>query len=357
MTERASESADIRAFDYALPDDLIAQTPLRERSASRMLVLDRKSGAITHGGVRDLPTFVNPGDVVVANNSRVLPARLRIQRLPSGGAGELLLLRQLDTTAWEALGRPAKRLRKGNQFALTDRHGTDASAGGTVEERLADGVVRIRFSDPEMDISRFGEMPLPPYIRTRLDDADRYQTEYATVLGSAAAPTAGLHLTAAMREEIVARGAEWAEVTLHVGLDTFRPVKVETIDEHRMHSEWCRVPATTIGAIQRSKEAGGRVIAIGTTTVRALEAMAEATSQESGIDAERDWQGWVDIFITPGFQFRVIDGLLTNFHLPRSTLLMMVSALAGRFQILRAYEDAIRERYRFFSFGDAMLII
>ncbi len=336
-------------FDYDLPPELIAQTPLERRDASRLLVLDRATGSRTHSTVDRLGEFLSPGDLLVANNSRVLAARLATHKAGTGGKVELLLLHPLADASWESLAKPARRLAAGTRLIVD---GSDFEI--EIIGRLDDGLVQLRL-DPALisNLDRFGTVPLPPYVHERLADPNRYQTVYSSQLGSAASPTAGLHFTPELIEQLKRDGIRWAEVTLDIGLDTFRPVAVEVISDHHMHSETCRMSQLTADAIRETKASGGRVIALGTTAARTLET------------AGRIWDGRkpfafetaTDIFISPGYQWRVVDALFTNFHLPKSTLLMMVSALAGRETMLSAYREAIRERYRFFSFGDAMLIL
>jgi S-adenosylmethionine:tRNA ribosyltransferase-isomerase len=340
-------------FDYDLPQELIAQSPLERRDTARLLVLERLSGQITHSAVVRLGDWLAPGDLLIANNSRVIPARLRGRRVPSGGAVEVLLLRN-DGGSWRALARPAKRLLPGSRLAFAPHDSTQDAAFALVEENLGSGEIRVRFEAEADDrLYELGEAPLPPYITTPLADADRYQTVYAKTPGSAAAPTAGLHFTQRLIEELRASGIEWAEVTLHVGLDTFRPVTVSRVDEHHIHREWCEVSDETAAAITACRDRGGKVIALGTTAARTLETLGRAWHERPGCG----FRGDTDVFIVPGHEWQLVDGLLTNFHLPRSTLLMMVSALANRDTILHAYEEAIRNRYRFYSFGDAMLIV
>lgn len=355
MSERPPDSQLVDDFDYELPEDLIAQTPLQRRDTSRLLVVDKSTGALTHTQFTELPGLLEPGDLLVANNTRVLHARLTGRR-GTGGKVELLLLRRDAFGIWEALAKPARRLAPGEQISIEPRDPlvTDPIAVAIVE-RGAEGLVKITFADPshEQLLGSIGGVPLPPYIHAALDDPDRYQTTYATVTGSAAAPTAGLHFTNEIRARLMQRGVGWTEVTLHVGLDTFRPVTVQRIGEHKMHSEWCHVPESTVEAIQRAKREGHRVIAVGTTSARTLETIG----QLAGSGPINPYSGPTSIFITPGYGWTIVDGLVTNFHLPKSTLLMMVSALAGREAILAAYREAIDRRYRFFSFGDAMLIV
>lgn len=340
-------------FDYDLPSDLIAQTPLADRSASRLLVVEPVSGLLTHSAIRSLPNWLRPGDLVVANNTRVMPARLRSIKPETGARIELLLLHRDGGGLWTALARPSKKLRPG--VLLTLRGGeTDEENAIEVLGVGVDGEVTVRFRHGlEERLESFGETPLPPYIKTRLDDPERYQTTYATELGSAAAPTAGLHVTPELRSELSRKGIGWVELTLHVGLDTFRPVTVERVADHAIHTEWQRVPQATAEAIAATRRSGGRVIALGTTAARALESLG----REWRDDSPAGESGWTNVFITPGYQWTMVDGLITNFHLPKSTLLMLVSALAGSDRIKTAYRAAVMQRYRFFSFGDSMLIL
>jgi S-adenosylmethionine:tRNA ribosyltransferase-isomerase len=342
-------------YDYNLPRELIAQVPLEDRAASRLLVLDRNAGTITHSTFRKLPEHLAPGDLLVFNDSRVIPARLRIRR-QTGGAGELLLLRRDDARGeWTALGRPARRLHADEEVIVeraADSTGDDGRA--TIIGRDDSGLMRVRLdARVESDLDAYGAVPLPPYITTQLRDRERYQTVYSHEQGSAAAPTAGLHFTDEMFDALHALGVETAFVTLHVGLDTFRPVTVNFAEEHDIHTEWCSVSEETIDAIDACKARGGRVIAVGTTSARTLETLGQHRLE----GAAGAFSGPTGIFITPGYRWSVVDGLFTNFHLPKSTLMLMVSALAGRDLIMRAYREAITERYRFFSFGDAMLIV
>ena len=332
---------------YELPERLIAQTPLQRRDASRLLVLDKRTGATDHRHFYELPQFLRPGDCMVLNDSRVIPARL-IGTRPSGGAAEVLLLRQLEDDRWECLVRPGKKLRQGARVLFGD-----GELAGTVEEVSADGnrIVRFEYKGIFLEmLERLGQMPLPPYIKEQLDDPERYQTVYSCHPGSAAAPTAGLHFTGELLDQIRAMGVDVRFVTLHVGLGTFRPVKAENVEEHEMHSELCTVPEDTARAVNETKARGGRIVAVGTTSCRTLESFAG----EDGV--LRAGSRWTDIFIYPGYRFKCIDALITNFHLPGSTLVMLVSALAGREHILAAYKQAVEREYRFFSFGDAMLI-
>jgi S-adenosylmethionine:tRNA ribosyltransferase-isomerase len=334
-------------FDYELPPELIAQHPPAERDAARMLVLDPQTGAVTHATVRDLPRYLDPGDLLVLNDSRVLPARL-IGRRRDGGEAEVLLLRPVDADRhrWEALIRPARRLDAGSQVhfdgsALTVS--VEARGGETATVRL-NGV-----ADAIAEVRRIGQMPTPPYIKERLQDRERYQTVYAREEGSAAAPTAGLHFTPELLSSIHERGVAVTFVTLHVGLDTFRPVRADDPAEHLIHREWYRIGGDAARALGEARRNGKRVVAVGTTCVRVLESAAIDGDVAAG-------EGWTGLFIRPGYRFRAVDTMLTNFHLPKSTLLMLVSAFAGRERVLAAYAAAIQERYRFYSFGDCMLI-
>ena len=334
-------------FAYDLPPELIAQTPIPERDRSRLMCLDKKTGALEHRHFYELPTLLKAGDCLVINDSRVLPARL-LGRRPTGGVSELVLLRDLGDNIWECLCRPGKHLREGAEILFGE-----GELRARIEEVLPDGNRRVRFFYEGIFLEvldRLGKMPLPPYIKEELQDRERYQTVYSRELGSAAAPTAGLHFTRELLDEIRGKGVTVCPVTLHVGLGTFRPVKEEEIEQHEMHAEYCIIPEETAKAVNACRESGGRVIAVGTTSCRTLESF----SDENG--RLKPSSGWTDIFIYPGYRFRCIDGLITNFHLPESTLIMLVSALAGREQVLNAYRVAVEERYRFFSFGDAMFI-
>ena len=335
-------------FDFELPQELIAQTPIEKRDASRLLVLDKNSGAWEHRHFFDLPSYLHPGDCLILNNSRVLPARLLGHRLPGGGACEVLLLIDRGNDTWECLVRPGKKMRVGAKVSFGEGQLT-----GEVVEELPGGnrLVKFHYEGIFLEVlDQLGKMPLPPYIKAELQDRERYQTVYSKVTGSAAAPTAGLHFTPELLEQIRAMGVNIGYVTLHVGLGTFRPVKEEEITDHEMHSEYCVIPQETADLINETKRNGGRVICVGTTSCRTLESWAE---EDGTVKASA---GWTDIFIYPGYRFKVLDALVTNFHLPESTLLMLVSALAGREHILAAYNEAVKERYRFFSFGDAMFI-
>lgn len=334
-------------FYYELPEELIAQTPLQQRDASRLMDLDRVTGEIKHRHFYELPDLLAEGDCLILNDSRVLPARLLGKR-STGGAVEVVLLRDLGDGKWECLTRPGKKTRPGAELSFGEGVLT-----ATVTEAIEDGnkILQFHYDGIFLELlERLGKMPLPPYIKEELQDSERYQTVYSRNLGSAAAPTAGLHFTPELLEKIRARGINIGYVTLHVGLGTFRPVKEEEIQDHIMHSEYCEVPEETAELICRTKASGHRVIAVGTTTCRTLESFAEPNGMI------HKSSGWTDIFIYPGYEFKCVDALVTNFHLPESTLVMLVSALAGRERILHAYEIAVKERYRFFSFGDAMLI-
>lgn len=335
-------------FMYDLPEELIAQTPMEKRDASRLLVLDRKNGEIEHRHFCDLTEYLRPGDCLVLNNSRVIPARLFGTR-PTGGAVEVVLLKEVGDNRWECLTRPGKKMRPGTEVTF----GENGELKAVVEEVMADGNRILRFSYEGIFLEileHLGHMPLPPYIKEQLNDPERYQTVYSKEPGSAAAPTAGLHFTNELLDKIRDMGVEVAFVTLHVGLGTFRPVKVENVEEHEMHSEYCTIPAETAAVIRRTRERGGRVVAVGTTSCRTLESFAKPDGTVEPVG------GWTNIFIYPGYKFKCIDALVTNFHLPGSTLVMLVSALAGKENILHAYETAVEQRYRFFSFGDAMFI-
>ena len=335
-------------FYYDLPPELIAQTPLEKRDESRLLCLDKATGEWSHHHFYELPDFLRAGDCLILNNSRVLPARLLGRRLPGGGACEVLLLQDKGNKVWECLVRPGKHLREGARVSFGDGELT-----AEIAEVLPDGNRLVRFDYEGIFLEvleRLGKMPLPPYIKEELQDQERYQTVYSKVNGSAAAPTAGLHFTPELLERIAAKGVGVGYVTLHVGLGTFRPVKEDEIEQHDMHSEYCTIPQETADLINRTKANGGRVICVGTTSCRTIESWAgeDGTMTATG--------GWTNIYIYPGYRFKVMDALVTNFHLPESTLIMLVSALAGREHVLAAYEEAVHERYRFFSFGDAMFI-
>ncbi len=335
-------------FNYELPEELIAQTPLERRDASRLMTLRRTDGALEHHHFYELPDFLKPGDCLILNNSRVLPARLLGQRLPGGGACEVLLLIDRGDKTWECLVRPGRKMKPGTHLSFG---GGGLTAEVTEELPGGNRLVRFNYEGIFLEVlERLGKMPLPPYIKEELQDQERYQTVYSKVLGSAAAPTAGLHFTPELLEKIAAMGVGIGYVTLHVGLGTFRPVKEDDIESHPMHSEYCVISQETADLINRTRAAGGRCICVGTTSCRTLESFA----RENG--HMEPSAGWTDIFIYPGYKFKVMDGLVTNFHLPESTLIMLVSAFAGREHILNAYNEAVRERYRFFSFGDAMFL-
>lgn len=337
-------------FDYDLPPELIAQEPIEPRDASRMLVLDRATGALAHRHFYDIAEYLRPGDLLVANESRVIPARLPAHKLPSGGRVELLLVARHDDTHWEALVK-GRKVPVGQRLALGSEPSDTPEA--TVEAITPAGGRLLCFDAPiDGRLDSLGVVPLPPYIHTALADAERYQTVYAAVRGSVAAPTAGLHFTPDLMARLQEMGVEWATVLLHIGLDTFRPVSEEVVEEHQIHTEYCEVSAEAAERINRAKAEGRRVIAVGTTSVRVLESAAQDVAQ--GV---RPWRGPTGLFIYPGYRFRVMDALITNFHLPRSSLLMLVSALAGRETMLAAYAEAVRERYRFYSFGDSMFIL
>ena len=339
---------DVKDFYYELPQELIAQDPLEDRSSSRLLVLGKQDGSIRHDVFRNITQYLNAGDCLVINNTKVIPARLFGEREGTGASIEILLLKRKENDIWETLVKPGKKAKPGTRIIFGGGLLT-----GEVVDVVEDGNRLIQFSYEgifEEILDQLGQMPLPPYITHTLQDKNRYQTVYAKYDGSAAAPTAGLHFTPELLDEIRAMGVKIAEVTLHVGLGTFRPVKVENVQDHHMHSEYYEVPAEAATLINETKQAGGRVIAVGTTSCRTLES---AAAEDGSLSAK---SGWTDIFIYPGYTFKVIDALITNFHLPESTLVMLVSALAGRDHIMNAYANAVRERYRFFSFGDAMFI-
>ena len=346
--EKAMDGLKTSDYFYELPQELIAQDPLEDRSSSRLMVLDKETGEVSHHMFREIPSFLKPGDCLVLNNTKVIPARLMGVREETGGAVEVLLLKRRTGDVWETLVKPGKKARPGTRLVFGD-----GLLRAQVEDVVEDGNRLIRFFYDgiwEEILDRLGEMPLPPYITHKLQDKNRYQTVYARYEGSAAAPTAGLHFTPELLQQLQDMGVELAYVTLHVGLGTFRPVKVENVKEHHMHSEYYQVSAEAAEKINRAKENGHRVICVGTTSCRTV----ESASDENG-HLEECCDN-TDIFIYPGYRFKVLDALITNFHLPESTLVMLVSALAGREHVLAAYEEAVKERYRFFSFGDAMLI-
>ena len=335
-------------FYYELPEELIAQDPLEDRSSSRLLVLDRQSGAVSHHTFREIADYLNEGDCLVINDTKVIPARLIGSKEETGAKIEVLLLKRKENNIWETLVKPGKKAKAGARINFGEGLLT-----GEVVGIAEEGNRLIRFSYEgifEEILDRLGQMPLPPYITHQLEDKNRYQTVYAKHTGSAAAPTAGLHFTPELLKELEEKGVEIARVTLHVGLGTFRPVKVDEITDHHMHSEFYRIDEEAAEKINRAKAAGNRVICVGTTSCRTIESAADETGRLE------EKSGWTEIFIYPGYRFKVLDGLITNFHLPESTLIMLVSALAGRENVLGAYKEAVEERYRFFSFGDALLI-
>ena len=339
---------NIKEFYYDLPEELIAQDPLADRSSSRLLTLDKNSGAFSHHVFRDIVDYLNPEDCLVINNTKVIPARLMGEKEGTGAGIEVLLLKRKEDNVWETLVKPGKKARPGARISFGG-----GLLVGEVIDVVEEGNRLIKFEYEgifEEILDQLGQMPLPPYITHRLEDKNRYQTVYAKHDGSAAAPTAGLHFTPELLEKIKAKGIRIAEVTLHVGLGTFRPVKVENILEHHMHSEFYMVDEEAAEIINETKKNGGRVICVGTTSCRTIES---ASSEDGTIKAG---SGWTEIFIYPGYKFKMLDALITNFHLPESTLLMLISALAGRDNVMAAYEEAVKERYRFFSFGDAMFI-
>jgi S-adenosylmethionine:tRNA ribosyltransferase-isomerase len=337
-------------FDYELPVSYIAQTPLEHRDQSRLLILDRQSGELQHAIFKDLGKYLKAGDILVINETRVIPARLFARKLPSGGKVEILLLRKRNTRTWEALVG-GKGLTKGKLLQVEAIIEGDRAPMAEIEAVLEGAERLIRFDEPlELLFPKIGFMPLPPYIHSRLNDPERYQTVYAVTSGSAAAPTAGLHFTPELIEELKTRGIGFASVTLHVGLDTFLPVTESNPLEHKIHTEWCQLTQETVDQIQLAKANGGRVIAVGTTSVRTLESAA----QDGVLKA---YEGPTSLYILPGYRFHIVEAMVTNFHLPRSTLIMLVSAFAGREKVLNAYEAAKKAHYRFYSFGDAMLII
>ncbi len=339
---------DVKDFDYYLPEELIAQDPLEDRSSSRLMVLDKKTGELQHKIFKDILDYLKPGDCLVLNNTKVIPARLFGVKEGTLAKIEILLLKRKENDIWETLVKPGKKAKPGTKIIFGD-----GLLVGEVIDVVEDGNRLIQFSYDgifEEILDQLGQMPLPPYITHTLKDKNRYQTVYAKYDGSAAAPTAGLHFTKELLEEVKAKGVDIAEVTLHVGLGTFRPVKVENVLDHHMHSEFYMVSAEAAAKINATKDRGGRVISVGTTSTRTLESAADENGRL------KECSGWTEIFIYPGYKFKVIDCLITNFHLPQSTLVMLVSALAGREHVLAAYEEAVKEKYRFFSFGDAMFI-
>ena len=340
---------NVEEFDYHLPESLIAQTPLKNRDQSRLLVLGRKTGNIAHKHFTDIMDYFEPGDTLVLNDTRVMPARLFGLKEETGAKVEMLMLTRIEDNDWEVLLKPAKRIKVGNTLSF----GNGKIIAECIKELEQGGrIMRIHFEGIlEERLDELGEMPLPPYIKERLDDPDRYQTVYAKENGSAAAPTAGLHFTDELLQKIKDKGVNIAFITLHVGLGTFRPVSVEDIDDHEMHSEYYQMTKETADMLNKTKENGHRIISVGTTSTRTLETIRRDHEQFVATS------GWTDIFIYPGFEYKAIDGLITNFHLPKSTLVMLVSAFSSREYILNAYKEAVKLKYRFFSFGDAMLII
>lgn len=335
-------------FWYDLPEELIAQTPLERRDGSRLMVMNRETGEIAHRHFYDIIDYLQPGDCLVMNDSRVLPARLLGHR-PTGGAVEVLLLRDLGGGAWECLVKPGRKMQEGQEVIFGDG---ELTATVTAVQEDGNRMVQFHYEGIFLEVlERLGKMPLPPYIKAELQDQERYQTVYSREVGSAAAPTAGLHFTKDLLEKIREKGVSEAFVTLHVGLGTFRPVKADEITEHHMHSELCMINEETAKILNETREKGGRIICVGTTSCRTLESLV---GEDGRFSAKSKW---TDIFIYPGYQFKAMDALVTNFHLPESTLVMLVSAFAGREHVLNAYQEAVKERYRFFSFGDAMLII
>lgn len=339
---------NVKDYDYDLPEELIAQDPLEDRSSSRLMVLDRQTGDVEHRHFTDILEYLHPGDCLVINNTKVIPARLFGVKADTQAKIEVLLLKRKENDIWETLVKPGKKAKPGTKLVFGDGLLT-AEVVDVVEE--GNRLIQFHYDGIfEEILDQLGQMPLPPYITHQLKDKNRYQTVYAKYDGSAAAPTAGLHFTKELLQKVKDMGVDIAEVTLHVGLGTFRPVKVENVLDHHMHSEFYMVSQEAADKINRAKESGHRVIAVGTTSTRTLEAAADENGRL------HETSGWTEIFIYPGYQFKVIDALITNFHLPQSTLVMLVSALAGREHVLHAYEIAVKERYRFFSFGDAMLI-
>lgn len=336
-------------FYYDLPEELIAQDPLEDRSGSRLLVLDKETGEIKHRMFRDITEYLRPGDCMVINDTKVIPARLIGSKIGTDAKIEVLLLKRKENDVWETLVKPGRKAKPGTRISFGD-----GLLVGEVIDVVEEGNRLIHFEYEgifEEILDRLGQMPLPPYITHQLQDRDRYNTVYAVHEGSAAAPTAGLHFTPELLEEIQEKGIEIARVTLHVGLGTFRPVKVDDVTEHHMHSEFYQIDEEAAGKINRAKDNGGRVVCVGTTSCRTIESAADENGRLKACS------GWTEIFIYPGYQFKILDCLITNFHLPESTLIMLVSALAGKEHVLAAYEEAVKERYRFFSFGDAMLIV
>lgn len=345
---KVRKNMNVKDFDYHLPEELIAQDPLEDRSSSRLMILDKTTGQLQHSVFKNIIEELHEGDCLVINNTKVIPARLYGAKVDTNAKIEVLLLKRRENNIWEVLVKPGKKAKPGTEISFGD-----GKLVGTVIDIVEEGNRLIQFSYEgifEEVLDELGQMPLPPYITHQLKDKNRYQTVYAKYDGSAAAPTAGLHFTKELLEQIEKKGVKIASVTLHVGLGTFRPVKVENVLEHHMHSEFFMIEEAEAKKINDTKDAGGRVISVGTTSCRTLESAADENGRVKATS------GWTDIFIYPGYEFKIIDALITNFHLPQSTLLMLVSALAGREHVLAAYEEAVKERYRFFSFGDAMFI-
>lgn len=353
MTEPQEQRLAMSEFDYDLPPELIAQVPLEDRSASRLLTLNRASGDISHRRFDELPNLLRTGDLLVLNDSRVLPARLSGHRR-SGGEVELLLLREFEDRRWHMLMRPARRLRQNEEIVIRSRSGEPAlEAIATVVEKGAEGEGVVELDQRlATNLRAYGRAPLPPYISTQLDDDERYQTVYAAHPGSAAAPAAGLHFTRALFDGLADKGIGIAHVTLHVGLDTFRPVTADYAEDHAIHREWCSVPESAAVAIAAAKATGSRVVAVGTTAARTLETFGDQIGPDSG----RSFAGMTSKYIMPGYEWKIVDAMVTNFHLPKSTLLLMMSSFAGKPLLFEAYRQAVSHRYRFFSFGDAMLV-
>ncbi len=337
-------------FSYELPPELIAQTPIEPRDHSRLLVINRADGSLQHRRFFEIGEFLHPGDLLVFNDSRVIPARLRGRKVGSNGKVELLLLRPMEPRLWQALARPGRRLQPGAKLRFD---APTKSYQAEIIKKNEDGTVLVTLEDEAM-IEACGQVPLPPYIHERLDDPERYQTVYAREKGSVAAPTAGLHFTQGLLERLRAQGVGMAFVTLHIGLDTFKPVDEEDPREHRLHSEFAILPEETAQKVNETREKGGRVVAVGTTAVRTLESAAKVAGEGQRV---APYSGWTEIMILPGHEFKAVDAIVTNFHLPRSTLLMLMSAFAGKRSTDRAYAEAVKERYRFYSFGDAMAIL
>ncbi|MFD0713998.1 tRNA preQ1(34) S-adenosylmethionine ribosyltransferase-isomerase QueA [Paenibacillus sp. GCM10027626] len=350
---------NVEEFDFYLPEALIAQTPLAERTASRLLTLDKATGALGHHRFTELAQMLRPGDTIILNDTRVLPARLLGMKADTGAKAEILLLKQLEGDRWETLAKPAKKLKIGSELVFgDDGHGKPLlRAVVTGAGEMGAREVQFQYEGIFQELlDRLGEMPLPPYIKERLDDRERYQTVYARQEGSAAAPTAGLHFTTGFLEKLKAQGVNIGYITLHVGLGTFRPMSVDKVEDHTMHAEYYELNEETAALINKTRDRGGRIVAVGTTSARTLETVSSHCMEVNGQLTVKACSGWTDIFIFPGYTFKLVDALLTNFHLPKSTLVMLVSALAGRDHTMQAYKEAVAREYRFFSFGDAMFI-